>query len=221
MNVETINLAIDGIPVQAKKGEKVLFAALDAGIYIPNLCAIRGVRPHAGCRLCFVEIEGRPEPVTSCTEEVTEGMVVHTDGQRTRRLQRTAAELLIASHPAECRSCPKNRRCELQKITAFLGLKLKSKRFRTKYRSLPVDDSHPNIILDPNKCVLCGKCIWACVEHRGIGAINYAFRGDRTIISAFGGDRLVDTRCDGCGECAELCPVGAIVTRNGSERSLD
>lgn len=213
--METVNLTIDGIPVQAKKGEKILFAALDAGIYIPNLCAIRGVRPHAGCRLCFVEIQDRPAPVTACTETVAEGIVVRTEGRRVRRLQRTAAELLIASHHVDCKSCPKNRHCELQKIASFLGVKLKPKRFRVKYRALPIDTSHPNIIIDPNKCVLCGKCIWACVEQRGIGAINYAFRGDRTIISPFGGDRLVDTRCDGCGLCAEVCPVGAIVTKNG------
>lgn len=216
--MKTVNLTVDGVPIQAKKGEKILFAALDAGIYIPNLCAIRDVRPHAGCRLCFVEIEGRPAPVTACTETVAEGLVVHTDGPRVRRLQCTAAELLIAAHHVDCKSCSKNRRCDLQKIASFLGVKLKPKRFRTKYRALPIDDSHPDIILDPNKCVLCGKCIWACVEQRGIGAINYAFRGDRTIISAFGGDRLVDTRCDGCGLCAEVCPVAAIVTKNDSKQ---
>jgi len=215
IEMETVSLTINSTPVEAQKGEKILFAALDNGIYIPNLCAIRDVRPHAGCRLCFVEIEGLPEPVTACTEIVAQDMVVHTDGPRVRRLQRTAAELLIASHRVECGSCAANRRCELQKIASFLGLKLKPKRFRAKYRSLPVDDSHPNIIIDPNKCVLCGKCVWACMERSGIGAINYAFRGDRTIISAFGGDRLVDTRCDGGGLCAEVCPVGAIVTKNG------
>ncbi len=213
--MERVNLTINGIPIRAKKGEKVLFAALDAGIYIPNLCALRGVRPHGGCRLCFVEIEGISVPVTACTETVAQGMVVNTDGPRVRRLQRTAAELLIASHKVECGSCAKNRRCELQKIASFLGLKLKPKRFRAKHRSIPVDDSHPSITIDPNKCVLCGKCVWACVEQRGIGAINYAFRGDRTIISAFGGERLVDTKCDGGGLCAEVCPVGAIVAKKG------
>jgi len=144
---------------------------------------------------------------TACTETVAEGMVVHTDGPRVRRLQHTAAALLIASHRVECGSCAKNRRCELQKIAAFLSVKLKPKRFRAKLRSLPVDDSHPNIIIDPNKCILCGKCIWACVEQSGIGAINYAFRGDRIIISPFGGDCLVDTKCDGGG----LNPVAAAV----------
>lgn len=210
MKTTLINLTIDGNRVQAKPGEKVLFVALDAGIYIPNLCAIRSVRPHTGCRLCFVEIDGKPEPVTACTEEVAEGMAVQTDTEHVRRLQHTALELLLASHPIVCKSCPANGNCELQKIASFLRIKLKQKRFRTKHRDLPVDDSHPDITLDPNLCILCGKCVWACNEKRGIGALNYAFRGDRTIISPFGGDRLVDTRCDGCGLCADVCPVGAI-----------
>lgn len=210
MKTTLINLTIDGNRVQAKPGEKVLFVALDAGIYIPNLCAIRSVRPHTGCRLCFVEIDGKPEPVTACTEEVAEGMAVQTDTEHVRRLQHTALELLLASHPIVCKSCPANGNCELQKIASFLRIKLKQKRFRTKHRDLPVDDSHPDITLDPNLCILCGKCVWACNEKREIGALNYAFRGDRTIISPFGGDRLVDTRCDGCGLCADVCPVGAI-----------
>ena len=221
MDKKTVNLTIDGKPVRAKAGERVLFAALDAGIYIPNLCAMRDVNPQAGCRLCFVEVKGQRRPVTACTEEVAEGMVVQTDSEHVRRLQRTALELLLASHPIICKTCPANGNCELQNISAFLHVKLKQKRFRNKARSLPIDNSHPDIGIDPNKCVICGKCIWACVEHKRIGAINWAFRGDRTIISAFGGDQLVDTKCDGCGLCAEVCPVGAIWKKTDDGSPLD
>jgi predicted molibdopterin-dependent oxidoreductase YjgC len=205
-----VNLTIDGTPIQAKKGEKLLFAALDAGIYIPNLCAIRDVAPHAGCRLCLVEIEGWPDPTTACTEEVVEGMIVRTDTPHIRRLQRTAFELLIASHTVNCKNCPKHSKCEMHHIAAFLKTSLKTRRLRKKERHYLIDDSHNEIILDRNKCVLCGKCVWACVEKRGIGAINYSFRSDRTIIDTFCGDRLADTACDGCGLCADLCPVGSI-----------
>ena len=207
---KTVNIIIDGTPVQAKKGENLLFAALDAGIYIPNLCAIRDVAPHAGCRLCLVEIDGQPEPATACTENVDEGMIVRTNTPHIRKLQRMAFELIMATHPVDCKNCPKHGKCELHRIAAFLKTSLKTQRLRKKERFYPVDDSHNEIILDRNKCVLCGKCVWACNDKRHIGAINYAFRSDRTIIDTFCEDRLADTDCDGCGLCVELCPVGSI-----------
>jgi len=129
--MKTVSLTIDGKAIKAREGQKVLWAALDNGIYIPNLCAIRKAsEPFAGCRLCFVEIEGRNGPVTSCTEPVAEGMVVNTQGPRAKRLARTALELLLASHPVDCAHCAKNRSCELQKLCSFLGVKLNTKRFK-------------------------------------------------------------------------------------------
>ena len=206
----TISLTIDGRTIQAQKGDKLLFAALDAGIYIPNLCAIRDVVPHAGCRLCLVEIDSRSEPVTACTEEVAEGIIVRTDTPHIRRLQHTAFELIMASHKIDCRNCPKHGACELHRIAICLKTSLKTRRMRKKERGYPIDGSHPEIMLDRNKCVLCGKCVWACNDKRNIGALSYAFRSDLTIIDTFCGDRLADTSCDGCGLCAELCPVGSI-----------
>ncbi|MFA5368096.1 MAG: 2Fe-2S iron-sulfur cluster-binding protein [Dehalococcoidia bacterium] len=213
MTAKKVNIIIDGKPVQTVQGRKLLFAALDAGIYIPNLCAIRDTTPHAGCRLCLVEIDGRPDPVTSCTENVAESMIVRTDTPRVRRLQRTAFELIMASHTTDCKNCPKHGSCELHRIAAFLKTSLKTKRLRKKERSYPIDDSHPDITLDRNKCVLCGKCVWACNEKRNIGALNYALRGDRTVIDTFCGNRLADTACDGCGLCADLCPVSSIIRK--------
>ncbi|MEA1959205.1 MAG: 2Fe-2S iron-sulfur cluster-binding protein [Chloroflexota bacterium] len=205
-----VKFTIDGETIEAERGGKLLFAALDAGIYIPNLCAIRDAVPHAGCRLCLVEIDGRPDPVTSCTVEVADGLIVRTDTERVRRLQRTAFELLMASHHVDCKNCAKHGKCELHRIAAVLKTSLKPKRLRKKLRDLPVDDSHPEIVLDRNRCVLCGKCVWACTERRGIGILNYAYRGDRTIIDTFCGDPLIDAGCDGCGLCVDICPVGAI-----------
>ena len=213
--MDTVNLTIDGIPVEARKGEKVLWAALDAGIYIPNLCAIREAeQPFAGCRLCFVEIEGRPAPVTACTEEVAEGMVVHTETPRVGRLRRTSAELLIAAHHVDCRACAKNRHCELQKIAAALGIKLKPQRFRKTVKSLPIDSSNPFFLYDPNKCVVCGKCVWACSERSGADAIDFAFRGFDSVIRPFASQPLIASRCESGGECVAICPVGALVAKD-------
>jgi formate dehydrogenase major subunit/NADH-quinone oxidoreductase subunit G len=145
--MKNILLTIDGKQIKAKEGETILWAALENGIYIPNLCAIREkIQPSASCRLCFVEVEGENEPVISCTEPVREGIVVNTRGKNALRLARTAAELILASHPVDCGHCLKNRSCELQKIAKHLGIKLKTKRFRKLERNLPIDESSPLFI---------------------------------------------------------------------------
>jgi bidirectional [NiFe] hydrogenase diaphorase subunit len=214
--MKTVSLTIDGKRIKAREGDKLLWAALDNGIYIPNLCALREVsEPDAACRLCFVEIEGRNGPVTACTEPVSEGMVVNTRGPQAKRLARTALELLLASHPVDCAHCPSNRSCELQRIAAHLGAKLKSKRFRRLERELPVDDSSPIFTYDPNKCVLCGRCVWICREGLGIGAIGFAQRGFQRVVTTFANDSIAESRCQGCGACVVVCPVGALMFKDG------
>jgi bidirectional [NiFe] hydrogenase diaphorase subunit len=208
--MKQVSLTIDGKKIVAAEGEKILWTALVNGIYVPNLCAIREkTEPFAGCRLCFVEVEGKDEPVTACTEPVREGMVVYTRGELALRLALTSAELLLSSHPLDCGHCKKNRSCELQKIARHLGMKLKTKRFRRLEKNLPIDDSSSAFIYDPNKCVLCGKCVWVCREKLGIGAIGFARRGFKRLVSTFGDRPLAESRCTQCGECVKVCPVGA------------
>ena len=154
--MNSISLTIDGKKIRAHEGDKILWAASENGIYIPNLCAIQEkAQPSASCRLCFVEVEGENEPVMACAETVREGMVVSTRGKNALRLARTSAELILASHPVDCAHCLKNRSCELQRIAKHLGIKLKTKRFRKLERNLPIDESSSLFIYDPNKCVLC------------------------------------------------------------------
>jgi bidirectional [NiFe] hydrogenase diaphorase subunit len=209
---KTVSLTINDQQIRAVDGEKILWAALDNGIYIPNLCAIREKsEPFGGCRLCFVEIEGKDNPVTACTAPATEGMVVNTKGAKALRLARTALELLLASHPVDCAHCLKNGSCELQKIAKHLSVKLKTKRFRKILPELPVDSSSPLFIYDPNKCVLCGKCVWVCQEKLGKGTIGFAYRGFRRIVTTFGDEPMGKSRCRDCSECVAICPVGALV----------
>lgn len=210
----TVSLKIDGKQITAREGDNLLWVALDNDIYIPNLCALRdNPEPAAACRLCFVEISGQTQPVTACTEMVTEGMEVNTRGIVVLRLARHGFELLMASHTVDCAHCPKSGSCELQLIAHHLGVKLKSKRLRELRRSLPVDDSHPQIVYDPNKCVLCGRCIWVCQEHHSIGALGFAYRGFERVMTTFEGKPLAMTRCDQCAECAEVCPTSALALK--------
>jgi len=204
---------IDGKKVNASQGQSVLWTALDSGIYIPNLCSIRGVdEPFAACRICFVEVEGMAEPVTACTQPIAEGMVVNTRGPQAQRLARTSLELLLASHPVDCGHCAANGRCELQKAAKHLGVKLKTKRFKKLLRNLPIDSSSPVFIYDPNKCVLCGKCVWKCREL-GPGAIGFSHRGFERIVASFGDQPIGQSKCGGCRECAAVCPVGALTEK--------
>ncbi len=209
--MKTVSLIIDGKEVKAREGERLLWAALNNGIYIPNLCALRDAsEPAASCRLCWVEVEGKSQPVTACTEIVEQGMVVNTRGAGALRLARTALELLLASNVVDCAHCPVSGSCELQKIAAHLGVKLKSRRFRKILRNLPVDSSSPVFIYDPNKCVVCGRCIWVCRERLGIGVLGFAHRGFERRVTTFGDEPIGKCRCLECGECVIACPTGAL-----------
>jgi bidirectional [NiFe] hydrogenase diaphorase subunit len=209
--MKTVSLIIDGKEVKARQGDKVLWAALDNGIYIPNLCALRDAsESDASCRLCWVEVEGKARPVTACTEMVEEGMVVNTRGAAALRLARTALELLLASNMVDCAHCPASGSCELQKIAAHLGVKLKAKRFRKILRNLPLDSSSPLFTYDPNRCVLCGRCIWVCRQRLGIGALGFAHRGFNRKVTTFGDEPIAEARCEECGDCVTACPTGAL-----------
>jgi formate dehydrogenase major subunit/NADH-quinone oxidoreductase subunit G len=216
--MKTVSLTINGKEVTASKGEKVLWAALGNGIYIPNLCALSDASESAAsCRLCWVEVEGKKQPVTACTETVEQGMVVNTRGPRALRLARTALELLLASNVVDCAHCLASGSCELQKIAAHLGVKLKTKRFRKILRNLPVDSSSPVFIYDPNKCVLCGRCVWVCRERLGTGALGFAHRGFNRRVTTFGDEPIGESECRECGECVIACPTGALTFKDKSK----
>lgn len=210
---DKITLTIDGKTVETTAGKKVMWAALDNGIYIPHLCAgPEDHSPFASCRLCFVEIEGYPRPVTACTIDALEGMVVSTRGKKVDRIVSTGFEMIMSNHRTQCKSCPRNRSCSLQRIARERGLKLKPARLQKLDRNLPVDESAENIIYDPNKCVLCGRCVRAC-QRDGTGILGFAHRGFERVITTFQGLPLGESGCSGCGSCASACPVGAMALK--------
>lgn len=207
-----ITLIIDNKTITASEGEKLLWVALENNIYIPNLCAIKDAsRPAAGCRLCFVEIEGFGEPVTACTTPVTEGMVVKTRTPAVDRLVKTAFELLLSDHRLKCSQCPRNRSCDLQKIAHERGLKLRLTRFKPLEKDIPpVDDSAASFTFDRSRCVLCGRCVWVDREVAKVGAIGFSQRGINRMVTTFQDTSLADSICTECGLCVEACPVGAL-----------
>jgi formate dehydrogenase major subunit/NADH-quinone oxidoreductase subunit G len=215
MYMGTIRISIDGKEIDCSEGESVLWAALDNGIYIPNLCAIRKrSEPYGACRLCFVEVEGENSPVTACAIKVKEGMIVNTKGEKAARLDRTAFELILSNHPVDCDHCLKSGSCELQKIAKYLGVKLSTKIFRKFLRNLPIDETSPVFVYDPNKCVLCGRCVWLCQEKLGIGTIGFAYRGFQRYVTTFGDEPIGESECKNLRELVDICPVGAFVSKS-------
>jgi formate dehydrogenase alpha subunit len=212
--VDTIKLTINNREIVAKRGVTVLEAALNAGIYIPTLCYDPDLKPYGGCRLCVVEIEGMRGLVSSCTTPVTDSMVVHTETPRVNQSRRITMELIVANHHGDCLTCARNQDCELLEISRYLGIEQEHiDRLRKSDQVLPLDKSHPAFIRDPNKCILCGKCVRACHEIAVVGAIDLAFRGYSAKVATFGDKPIVESICKSCGECVMRCPTGALVPK--------
>ncbi|MFH1569572.1 MAG: formate dehydrogenase subunit alpha [Gemmatimonadota bacterium] len=211
--MEKVNLTIDGMPVAAAPGANLLDAALAAGLYIPHLCHHPDLAPYGVCRLCAVEIEGRGV-VMSCLVPVAEGLVVRTEGPAVDRTRRMALELLLANHPSECVTCRAHGDCELQRVTAYIGIEPERvQRLRRPRPELPVDASNPFFDLDHNKCILCGICVRTCDEIQGLHALDYSHRGFTTAITTFGNKPMAESVCESCGECVSRCPVAALVPK--------
>jgi formate dehydrogenase major subunit/NADH-quinone oxidoreductase subunit G len=208
------SIIIDGIEVKAEAGSRLLWAILDAGIWVPNLCAIRGVEPpHGGCRLCWVEVESQRNPVTSCTQPVKDGMIVKTRGERVDRLVQAGFEMLLSTHRLDCKVCPGNKHCGLQDIARLRKIPLRGKRLDKIEPDFPIDESRAELGINPNHCILCGRCVHACHVEAKKGIIDYVSRGLRTHIGTFDGAPLDTQGCGDCVRCAEVCPVGAIYLR--------
>jgi bidirectional [NiFe] hydrogenase diaphorase subunit len=215
MKAKAVHLYIDGKEIESSEGERILWAALGNGIYIPNLCAMREkTEPYGACRLCFVEVESEDLPVTACTTKVKEGMVVSTRGAKALRLARTAFELTLSNHPVDCAHCLKSGSCELQKIAKHLRVKLNTKKFKKFLRDRPIDETSSVLIYEPNKCVLCGKCVCYCQEKLDIRTIGFAYRGFQRWVTTFGDEPVGLSECGDRIELAEICPVGAFISKN-------
>lgn len=209
-----IELTIDGKKIAVEKGTTILRAAKGNGIYIPNLCYDERLRPYGGCRLCVVEVEGQRKLLAACSTPAENGMVVKTDSPNLRKTRKTVLELLLIHHPLDCPVCDKAGECKLQDLAYEYGSS--SSRFYGERKHDVEAFDNPIIVRNPNRCILCGRCVRVCWEHQGVGAINFIGRGFNTKISpAF--EETLD--CEFCGQCVDACPVGALGSKPYSHRS--
>jgi NADH dehydrogenase/NADH:ubiquinone oxidoreductase subunit G len=211
-----IALTVDDRQIQVSAGTSLLKACLDNGIYIPHICFLKDEdSAPASCRLCWVEIENQSRPVAACTIRIDRPIRVNTDTPGVRHLQKSALQLLLSVHRVECKHCPANRQCVLQNIARFLNVGLKPGRLPRRLKEPDVDESHPHLNHYPNRCVLCGKCITVCRDNDNRTALTFAGRGFQTVIRSFGRFDNDMPACPDCAACADICPVGALVMKEG------
>ena len=208
----TITLTIDDQEVEVKEDATLLEAAKKVGIDIPTLCYHPDLTEFGSCRICVVENEESGDLLASCVTPVSDGMEISTNSAKARTARRTNLELLLANHPNECLTCDQNGMCELQDIAYDLGVTEVS--FSGETTDYEVDDVGPSLKREPSKCILCGRCVRVCEEVQGVSALEFTERGfDSVVTTAFDMPQS-EINCTNCGQCATVCPTGAITEKN-------
>ena len=203
-----INLTIDGRNIEVPEGTTILQAAAKLNIDIPTLCYLKEINEIGDCRMCLVEVEGKRGFATSCIQKVEEGMVVHTKTPEVLEARKTMLDLILSNHHQDCDNCVRKENCELQDLIKQFD-KEKTVYEGTK-NTYEIDDKSPSIVRDPNKCILCRRCVSMCNKVQKIGAIGVTERGFNSCVSTAGHNSLNDVNCTFCGQCIEVCPTGAL-----------
>ncbi len=204
-------MIIDGQRVAFDGEKNVLSVIRKAGIEMPTFCYHSDLSTYGACRMCVVE-DGRGKIDASCSMEPRDGMEIKTNSSRLLKHRRMILELLLASHDCSCTTCEKSGNCHLQSLAQQFGVR--RVRFSDTRERVELDESSYAVVRDPNKCILCGDCVRTCEEMQGMNIIDFVQRGSQMRIAPAFGKNLADTHCISCGQCAAVCPVGAITVKN-------
>ncbi|HSR12000.1 MAG TPA: NADH-dependent [FeFe] hydrogenase, group A6 [Thermodesulfobacteriota bacterium] len=210
-----VSLTIDGKHVTVPAGTTILEAAKAVNIQIPTLCYLPEVQGIGACRVCLVEIEGNRALQASCVFPAANGLVVRTNSPKVQQARKFTVELLLSAHPQDCLICVKNRKCELQQLAEELGIR--EVRFQGEKPAPRIDNSNPSVARDASKCILCRRCVAVCQNVQQVGALAAQERGFDTYIGPAFGDELGESACALCGQCINVCPVGALTEKDYTE----
>ena len=211
-----VNVIIDGVSVQVEKGSTILQAAQKAGINIPTLCYLKDVNQIGACRVCLVEVKGAKALQPSCVYPVTEGLEVMTNTAKVREARKGVVELLLSNHPADCLNCVRSGNCELQNLAQQMGIR--KNRFEGEQSTFPIDERSVAIVRDPNKCVYCRRCEAVCSKVQGVSILGGIGRGFNSTVGPAFGHALDDINCTLCGQCINVCPVGALTEKDDTQK---
>ncbi len=209
---ESFTLTIDGVEVTAQPGQSILQAADAAGVYIPRLCAHPELEAFGACRVCTVKVNGRPQ--AACTTPATKGMIVENDTPELNEHRRSLIEMLFVEGNHFCMFCERSGNCELQALAYRLGID--APRHDYQYPARTLDGSHPEVFIDRNRCILCGRCVRASRDVDGKHVFDFVGRGKGKRIWIDAESRLADTPLEGEDKAVEVCPVGAILRKGAA-----
>ncbi len=206
---DTITFTIDGVEIEATRGQSIMKAADEAGIYIPRLCAKDELEPFGACRVCTVLVNGRPQ--SACTQPVAPGIVVENDTETLRNTRRLLIEMLFVEGNHFCMFCEKSGNCELQAMAYRFGITAPGLPYMFPKRE--IDASHPDVFIDRNRCILCARCIRASRDLDGKHVFEFIGRGTEKQIAVNARVRLSDTKLESTDKAVDICPVGAILRK--------
>ncbi len=208
-------MLIDGNPVEINGEKNLLEVIRKAGIELPTFCYHSELSVYGACRMCMVEnSHGGME--AACSTVPKAGMEIYTNTERLHKHRKMILELLLANHCRDCTTCQKNGKCRLQELASLFGLE--SIRFKNLKPEPELDTSSLSIVRDAHKCILCGDCVRMCNEIQNVGAIDFVNRGSKMVIGPAFNEPIANSPCVGCGQCAAVCPTGAIVIRKDTGR---
>ena len=207
-----ITLTIDGTSVTVPEGTTIMEAAATLGIHIPHLCYHPWLSTPGSCRVCVVDVREMGHYLPACSQRVWEGMEVRTHSPEIRQARRDIVELLIDNHPMDCQTCERDGRCELQNLAYSLGVR--TRLFAGERKRRPMDTSSVAVVRDPEKCVLCGRCVRVCAEVQGVYNLGQQYRGFRTVVTPAGERGMDESVCIWCGQCVNVCPTAAFLEKS-------